>query len=216
MTGPDRVDLGHLGLGPVTLVHGDLATLQADVLVNEANNYLQMSSGVSGALRSRGGMEIHIEAVAHAPKPMGRVIRTSAGKLDAKAVYHAVLVDYTDGRGMSSKVVASVVEEVLAMAEEEGFVTIAMPLFGAGGSGLAIETSLAAMVEGLEAAGRERTGGGAITIAVRDADDFERACEVARSLKAGEGRRAEESQLAEDFLAELMGSMGDLDLGSLE
>jgi len=205
------VDLDHLALGPVRLVHGALADQPVDVLVNTANTYLQMSSGVSGALRAAGGMEIHKEAVKHAPQPTGRIVLTGAGSLQARGIYHAVLVDYTDGRGLSGKVITQVVEEVLARMPEDGFGTVAFPLFGVGDR-LGIEHGLTAMVEGLEAAGREEDGGCPVDIVVRDAEDFAEARRVAKTLEAGAGRRAAESQLAEDYLAELMNSLGgDID-----
>ena len=213
----DSVDLHHLELGPVTLVCGALAEQSVDVLVNEANTYLQMGSGVSGALRKAGGIGIHKEAVTHAPQPTGRIVRTSAGTLAAQAIYHAVLVDFSNGKGMSGKVVTQIVGEVLALAEEDGFTSLAMPLFGSGGSGLGLEVALEAIVEGLEAAGREAGDGLPVSILVRDADEFAEAVAIAKSLHAGDGRRAAENQLAEDFLAELMSSMGDdLDFGDLD
>ena len=72
---------------------------------------------------------------------------------------------------------------------------------------LGLETPLTAMVEGLEAAGRESGEGPEIRIVVRDPDEFALACEIFRSLKAGTARRDEESQLAEDYLAQLMAEL---------
>lgn len=207
------LSLDHLALGSITLVHGALAEQPVDVLVNEANTYLQMSSGVSGALRAAGGIDIHKEAVTHAPQPTGRIVRTGAGTLAAGAIYHAVLVDFTNGKGMSAKVVTQVVEEVLGLAEEDGFATLAMPLFGSGGTGLSLQNGLEAIVQGLEAAGREQEAGIPVSIVVRDADEYAEACTIARELKAGAGRRQEEASIAEDYLAQLMGELGgDLDL----
>lgn len=207
----DRFDLGHLGLGPLVLICGDLAAEAADVLVNEANNHLQMTGAVAGALRARGGVEIHQEAISMAPCPLGQVVRTGAGKLDARVVYHAVTKDYELDRGLSGKVVATVTEECLSMASEDEAGSICLPLFGAGGGSelFGLEMPLTAMVEGLEAAGRESGGGPEIRIVVRDPDEFAQASEIFRGLKAGTARRDEESQLAEDFLAQLMAEHAD-------
>lgn len=212
----DPVDLAHLGLGPLFLVHGELERETPDVLVTEANSHLQMTSGIAGFLRAAGGIEIHMEAIALGPLGVGRVGRTSAGALDSRAMYHAVLTDFFVGKGMSSKVIVTIMGELLAMAETDGAATIAMPLFG-GGGGLKVSVALEAVVQGLEAAGREGGGGPEITLVVRDADEFAEACVVARDLKAGEARREEENDLAADFLAGLMADMGDLgDLGDLD
>ena len=209
-----RFDLTHLGLGPITLVCGDLSREVADILVSEANNQLVMTGGVAGALRARGGASIHQEAIALAPVSLGRVVRTEAGSLQARAVYHAVTRDYELDRGLSGKVVSAVVEECLAMAAEEKAESVCMPLFGAeGGSELfGMEMPLAAMVEGFEAAGLEGGGGPEIRILVRDPDEFAQARDLFKALNAGSARRDEESQLAEDYLAELMSQMGDIDI----
>ena len=205
----DPVDLSHLGLGPVFLVHGDLETCAADVIVTEANTHLQMTGGIAGFLRAAGGLDIHREAITHAPLAVGRVARTSAGSLAARAMYHAVLIDFFVGKGMSSKVVVTSLGERLERAAADGAETIAMPLFG-GGGGLKTSVALEALLQGLEAAGREGGGGPEITFVVRDADEFAEACALAQDLKAGDARREEENDVASDYLAELMAEMGDL------
>jgi hypothetical protein len=210
--GLDRFELDHLGLGRVSLICGDLSAETADVLVNEANNHLQMTGGVAGALRARGGFEIHQEARASAPMPLGRVVRTGAGTLQARLVYHAVTKDYDLDRGLSGKVVATVTAECLSMAAEDGAESICLPLFGAGGGSalFGMEMPLTAMIEGLEAAGLEGGDGPEIRILVRDPDDFAEARTILEGLNAGEARRHEESKLAEDYLAQLMAHMGDM------
>lgn len=129
----DRFELDHLGLGRVTLICGDLAAETADVLVNEANDHLQMTGGVAGALRKRGGVAIHQEAIAMGPLPLGRVVRTSPGHLDARVLYHAITQDYELDRGISGKVVTTVVAESMRMAAEDEAESVCFPLFGAGG-----------------------------------------------------------------------------------
>ncbi len=197
-------DLGHLGLGALEIVRGDLAAAEADVLVNEANNHLQMTGGVSGALRARGGIGIHLEAIELGPLPVGRIVRTAPGDLATKVVYHAVVIDYVVAKGMSAKVISSVMGDVLAMADEDGAKTVCFPLFGAGGTGLALEASLTAMIDGLEEAGCEGGGRQAVRIYVRDPDEYDEVQRIARGLKAGEGRRQEEADVAEDYLKQLM------------
>jgi O-acetyl-ADP-ribose deacetylase (regulator of RNase III) len=210
MTEQQRFDLTHLGLGSLSLVCGELAVESADVLVNEANNHLQMTGAVAGALRARGGVEIHQEAISMAPVSLGRVVRTGAGRLAAGCVYHAVTKDYDLDRGLSGKVVAAVVEECLSMAEEDGAESLCLPLFGAdGGSALlGLRMPIEAMVEGLEAAGREQSQGPEVRIVVRDPDEFAEARLILKDLRAGSARRDEESQLAEDYLAQLMAELG--------
>ena len=194
-----EIDLQHLRLGALSIVRGDLSLAQADVLVNEADNHLQMTGGVSGALRARGGIAIHLEAIGLGPLPVGRVVRAGAGELGCASVHHAVVIDYVVGRGMSTKVIASVMGDVLAMADEDGAETVCFPLFGAGGTGLPLQASLEAMIDGLEEAGCEGGGRQAIRLFVRDPDEFEEIRSLARDLEAGAGRRQEESDVAEGY-----------------
>lgn len=74
----------------VELRHGDLAAASADVLVNAAYSHLTMDLGVAASLRAAGGQIVEDEAMAHAPRGMGDVVWTSAGKLRAKHVAHAI------------------------------------------------------------------------------------------------------------------------------
>jgi O-acetyl-ADP-ribose deacetylase (regulator of RNase III) len=79
-------------IGPVhlTLQVGDIARSEADVIVCAANAQLTMDLGVARALRAAGGESIQREAKAYNPASMGDVVWTSAGKLRATWVAHAV------------------------------------------------------------------------------------------------------------------------------
>lgn len=65
----------------------------------------------------------------------------------------------------------------------------------------------------METSGLEAGDGPEIRIFVRDPDEFQQAQAIFQGLNAGAARRDEESQLAEDYLAQLMADMGDIDLG---
>jgi O-acetyl-ADP-ribose deacetylase (regulator of RNase III) len=203
------IDLTRLGIGPLFIEHGLLEERADDAVVTEANTHLQMTSGIAGSLRKAGGIGVHKEAITLGPLAVGRVTRTSSGKLPASVLYHAVLIDFFIGRGMSAKVITAILAELLALAEEDEVRTIAMPLFG-GGGGLKPSLALPAIIEGLEDAGRLPGEGPTITLVVRDADEFVLVESLARDLKAKGARRDEENDVAADFLKELMGEMGDL------
>ena len=148
----------------------------------------------------------------HANEPRGlRCQQLALVKLGAQGVKHITGGGrgFFVGKGMSSKVVVTILGELLELAAADGAETIAMPLFG-GGGGLKTSVALEAIVQGLEAAGREGGGGPEITFVVRDADEFAEACALAQDLKAGDARREEENDVASDYLAELMAEMGDL------
>jgi len=73
----------------IKLYLGDITTMEADAIVNAANNHLYMGGGVAGAIKRKGGKIIEDEAVSKGPIPVGEAVVTNAGKLKAKYVIHA-------------------------------------------------------------------------------------------------------------------------------
>jgi O-acetyl-ADP-ribose deacetylase len=192
--------------GPIRVgvLHENIADARADVLVNAANNQLQMGGGVAAALRSKGGIEIHQEAIQHAPAPIGTVVRTGAGRLDATFVYHAVVIDYDINKGTAASDVRIVVENVLRQAEADGIGTIALPLFGAGVGGLDVETSMEMILSAVEEAGPTFPRELDVAIAVRDIDEFERARTALESYLDADSRSREADDAASDFLKQYL------------
>src|SRR4051812_5590825 len=76
------------------VAYGDITKLVADALVSSDDNYLTMGGGVSDAILRAGGEEIRQQALKHVPLKIGDVAVTSAGKLPAKYIFHAVTIDY--------------------------------------------------------------------------------------------------------------------------
>lgn len=74
----------------ISLVLGDLATHEADVLVSAANWRLTMDVGVAHSLSAAAGESLAEEASKYAPARMGDVVWTRAGALPATHVAHAV------------------------------------------------------------------------------------------------------------------------------
>jgi O-acetyl-ADP-ribose deacetylase len=194
----------HFGSIRVGVLHENIADANADVLVNAANSELQMGGGVAAALRSRGGIEIHQEAIQHAPAPIGAVVKTGAGKLDARFVYHAVVIDYDVSKETAPSDVRTVVENIVKQAEADGIHTIAVPLFGAGVGGLSPETSMEMILSVLEEAGPRFPTELDVVIAVRDIDEFERARAALESYADAETRHHEEDDAANDFLQQYL------------
>jgi O-acetyl-ADP-ribose deacetylase len=201
-----RVAPKAFGAITVVLVNDNIAGRSADVLVNAANNQLQMGGGVAAALRSKGGMEIHLEAIRHAPARIGSVVRTGAGQLVARYVYHAVVIDYDVSKGTSAPDVAEVVRNLVKQAVEDGVTSMAMPLFGAGVGGLSVETSLTTILEGLEASAPTVRSPVQFEIVVWDQEEYEQARAVFDDYAGREARQAEEDRLAEEALKKLLGN----------
>lgn len=117
----------------ITLYLGDITDLSTDALVNAANNYLVMGSGVAGAIKKKGGRIIEQEAIRQAPIPIGEAVFTTAGDLKAKYVIHAA------GMGRDLKTNDHLIKEStknsLKRAEELNLTSVAFPAIGTGVGG---------------------------------------------------------------------------------
>jgi O-acetyl-ADP-ribose deacetylase (regulator of RNase III) len=128
-----KVNIGHAAL---EIIQGDIAEQDTDAVVNAANNYLWMGSGVAGAIKRKGGEEIEREAMAQAPIEVGGVIITSGGKLKAKFVIHAAAMGqdlHTDANQVKLSTINS-----LRLAEAKEIKSISFPAIGTGVGGFSI------------------------------------------------------------------------------
>ena len=117
----------------IELWNGDICDLEVDAIVNPANLSLWMATGVGGAIKRAGGDAIEFAAVRQAPVPLGESIVTTAGKLAAKAVIHAVSLDRD--RRTSGPAIEAAVRSAMARAREIGATSVAFPALGTGVGG---------------------------------------------------------------------------------
>ncbi len=118
----------------VVLLQGDITDVEADAIVNAANQYLEHGGGVARAIVRKGGEAIQLESREwvrrYGPVPVGGVAVTTAGRLKAKYVIHAVGPIYGDPEGDVK--LASAVKNSLAKAEELNLESIALPAISTG------------------------------------------------------------------------------------
>jgi O-acetyl-ADP-ribose deacetylase (regulator of RNase III) len=124
---------------------GDISQAEVDAVVNAANNHLWMGSGVAGAIKRAGGIEIEREAVAKGPIAVGEAVVTGGGSLRAKYVIHAAAMGQ-DLQTDSDKVRLAT-RHALARAYEIGVRSVAFPALGTGVGGLSPDVAAEAMVE---------------------------------------------------------------------
>ena len=117
-------------MSAIVLRRGDITSLDADAIVNAANNALWMGGGVAGAIKRAGGQGIEDEAVRQAPIPVGEAVVTGAGSLKARYVIHAAVMA-TDLVTDADKI-RSATRNSLRRAEELGLKSIAFPALGTG------------------------------------------------------------------------------------
>lgn len=91
-----------------------------------------MSGIISWKIRHVGGIEIYQEAIKLAPLSYGEIAVTTAGKLQAKKIFHSVVRDLDDRKVPSRDVIHQIVRKCLEKAGELNFKTIAIPLIGTG------------------------------------------------------------------------------------
>jgi O-acetyl-ADP-ribose deacetylase (regulator of RNase III) len=122
----------------IVLKEGDITEETVDAIVNAANSALVLGSGVAGAIRAKGGPTIQQECDAHGPIEVGGAALTGAGELAARWVIHAA--GMRPGGGVSDESLCSALRATLALAEEQGCRTLALPAIGAGVGGLSLQT----------------------------------------------------------------------------
>ena len=112
------------------LVEGDITELDADAIVNAANEELQLGSGVAGAIREKGGPSIQEECNRIGHTPVGTAVLTGGGELKAKHVIHAV--GPRMGEGDEDRKLQSAIRSSLALADRHGLKSIALPAISTG------------------------------------------------------------------------------------
>ena len=155
------------------VVQADITTLDADAIVNAANDHLWMGAGVAGGIKRAGGEEIEREAMAKGPIHVGDAVATGAGRLKAKWVIHAAAM----GQDLrtDAEQIRRATESALRVADEIGARSVAFPALGTGVGGFPIDECARIMV----AAAREHTGAvDRVIFAVRG-DEAHRAFEAA-------------------------------------
>ncbi len=135
--------LARVGDVVIAVEQGDICDARTDVIVCAANERLTMERGVSGAVRARGGEEIQLEAMQHAPVTMGQVVWTRGGKLACKQVAHAVAA--LDGAICIQRAVLRTLFE----AERLGHRTIAFPALGTGVGSVPVAYGARLMLEAI-------------------------------------------------------------------
>ncbi len=114
-------------------MHGDITDVKVDAIVNAANPYLMHCGGVAYAIVKKGGYEIQEESnkyvKEHGPVQIGNIAVTSAGRLKAKYIIHAIGPKY--GIDNDDKL-ESAVRKSLEKADELKLRSIAFPAISTG------------------------------------------------------------------------------------
>jgi O-acetyl-ADP-ribose deacetylase (regulator of RNase III) len=117
----------------VICLKGDITEVEADAIVNAANQWLKMGGGVAGAILRKGGPSIQEECDRIGYCPVGGAVITGAGKLKARYVIHAV--GPRMGEGDEERKLRDAVINSLKLADTYNLTSIAMPAISTGAFG---------------------------------------------------------------------------------
>lgn len=132
----------------ISIHTGDPIAQDVDVIVNSANNWLVLGTGVAGEIRTQGGPRIQeecdrlIEKNGNQPFAIGSAVWTSSGYLASvggyrRQIIHAIGMGYTTRNDVgdpherilaTAETVAAAVRSSLQLAEGAGTTSIAFPL----------------------------------------------------------------------------------------
>src|SRR6266550_2467466 len=124
--------------GRVVVKVGDITKEAVDAIVNAANGTLMSGGGVDGAIHRAGGPEILQQCKEIRRNqfpdglPTGQAVITSAGRMAAKHVIHAVGPVYGRGGQDKADLLAACYVNSLSLAVQSGLHSIAFPAISTG------------------------------------------------------------------------------------
>lgn len=122
----------------IDLYQGDITAFACDGIVNAANVQLAGGGGVDGAIHRVGGPEVMRECRSIGSCAPGDAVATTAGKLPARYVLHAVGPVWQGGGQGEAKLLAGAYRRCLTLGETLGLRHLAFPAISTGAYGFPV------------------------------------------------------------------------------
>ncbi len=133
----------------IRIVKGTILDQRVDALVSPAHATGYMGYGVAKAIVQAGGKEIEDDAVAQAPLIIGDAIHTTAGTLPYKGVIHTATIDNPNDELTQVNITKALLGALL-LADDMGYVSLAVPGMGTGVAGMGYDMAAQAMRDALK------------------------------------------------------------------
>lgn len=130
----------------ISINHGSILDVDCAVIVNAANSHGTMGGGVAGVIKMVAGTEVEEEARKQAPIAVGQAVLTSGGQTAFQGIIHAPTMSQPARRIPASNVVLAT-KAALLLADDRGFISMALPGMGTGVGGVSFVEAAAHMIE---------------------------------------------------------------------
>ena len=118
---------------PLKIVRSNIVDMHADAIVNTANAYPVIGSGVDETIYEAAGREELIaDRIAIGEIPPGQAAITPAHNLNAKYIIHAVSPKWRGGRNFEKMLLKSTYQHIMRLAVDNNCSSVAMPLLATG------------------------------------------------------------------------------------